>query len=148
MRRVKYGCIFHAVCDCGSAGAAQEERATPATRPSGAWCFCGGSLELGETLAECAVRETLEETGLRLRNSSPSAGATLFSTSLDYPVPLTAVDAITHDSEGRLAFHYAIVNLAAAPIDPQQPLVPGDDAAAAQWVRVSQMRQLPGELAD
>ena len=42
--------------------------------PTGKWCFPGGSLELGESLVECAVRETLEETGIRLRNAPRHGG--------------------------------------------------------------------------
>ncbi|GGK66824.1 NUDIX domain-containing protein [Nocardia camponoti] len=33
-------------------------------RDSGNWSLPGGAMEIGETLAECAVRETREETGL------------------------------------------------------------------------------------
>lgn len=34
------------------------------------WTFPGGALEAGETPAQCAVRETLEETGYRVKLTS------------------------------------------------------------------------------
>lgn len=112
-----------------------------AKEPSkGLWCFPGGSLELGETLVDCAVRETQEETGLQLRNA-PQQGE-LFSDGLDFPSPVSCSDAIMRDPSGRLLFHYAIVNLAAVPEDPHQPPVPADDVDAAQWFPVSQLRGL------
>lgn len=36
---------------------------------SGTWCLPGGAVELGETPAECAVRETNEETGIRIETT-------------------------------------------------------------------------------
>ena len=116
----------------------------PLLPPAGLWCFPGGSLELGETLVDCAVRETLEETGLQLRNApipegmAYPGGATalipypphhcrcpcavpcraageLFSESLEFPTPIAAADSLTQDASGRLLFHYAIINLAAIP---------------------------------
>ncbi len=41
-----------------------EKRANHLKRQPGEICFPGGKLELGETVMECAVRETIEELGV------------------------------------------------------------------------------------
>jgi 8-oxo-dGTP diphosphatase len=60
---------------------------------AGRWGFPGGVLELGETVAEGAMRELLEETGVV---ADPIA-------------PLTVIDSIDRDAEGRVRFHYTLV---------------------------------------
>lgn len=40
------------------------------SRGAGTWSFPGGHLEVGETVAGCASRELLEETGLNIRPNS------------------------------------------------------------------------------
>lgn len=34
----------------------------------GAWCFPGGHLEFNESWEDCATRETIEETGIKIKN--------------------------------------------------------------------------------
>ncbi|KAK9826774.1 hypothetical protein WJX81_007985 [Elliptochloris bilobata] len=88
-------------------------------------------MELGETMADCAVREAAEETGLRLRNAPGEQG-------LGQPHPFTAADVIVRDPAGRIQFQYAIVEVAATPEDPQQAPQASADADDARWFAGSQ----------
>src|SRR5580698_1918092 len=60
----------------------------------GQWSLPGGALEVGETLVEGVQREVLEETGLEVE-----------------PVSIIEVfDRISRDAEGRVQFHYVLVD--------------------------------------
>ena len=67
------------------------QRAKP-PRP-GSWGFIGGVQELGETVAEAAVRELREETGVIA----------------EAVVPLTVLDTIYPDGDGRIRTHFTLI---------------------------------------
>lgn len=81
------------------------------------WAIPGGSVELGETMKSAAEREVMEETGLRVK-----AGEVVYT-----------FDAIHTDPQGRVQYHYIIVDLLAEALDPGQPLQPADDVRDAAW---------------
>ena len=83
---------------------------------AGRWGFPGGVLELGETVAEGAMRELFEETGIVAK----PAGV------------LDVHDAITRDAEGRVQFHYLLI--AVRGIWESGEGEPADDAAAVAWI--------------
>ena len=83
----------------------------------GVWAVPGGRVELGETLAEAAEREVHEETGVRVRAGEP----------------VWSFDSVVRDAEGRITFHYVIVDLLADYVagEPRAR----DDALEARWAR-------------
>ena len=82
---------------------------------AGQWSLPGGAQRLGETLREAVAREVREETGLELSDLRL----------------LTTVDLVERDPDGRVRFHYTLVDFTAeAPLG--EP-VAGDDAAEAAW---------------
>lgn len=97
----------------------QRTRETPPRR----WGFPGGLIELGETVAEAAIRELSEETGL---------------TAVAGPV-LDAVTVLDRDDDGRIRHHYILTAVLC-----RQPVgiaAAASDAVAAQWFALD---DLPG----
>lgn len=82
---------------------------------AGRWGFPGGVLELGETVAEGAMRELREETGIVAEPDGV----------------LDVHDAISRDGEGRVQFHYTLI--AVRGLWRSGEGTPADDAAAVAW---------------
>lgn len=91
----------------------------------GLWAIPGGGLKLGETLQEGAEREIFEETGIAIRAGDP----------------VFTCDVCVRDAEGRVRFHYVIVDLAADYISGE--VKGGDDALEARWVAPAELAGLP-----
>ncbi len=90
----------------------------------GKWSIPGGVVRLGERLREAVVREVLEETGLLVEV-------------LDL---LDVVEVIKRDEEGRVKFHYVIVDYVARPLSGQ--LRAASDALEARWVKLDKALSL------
>ena len=91
----------------------------------GMWAIPGGSVELGESLQTAAEREMLEETGLHIK-----AGQVVYT-----------FDTVERDDDGRIKYHYVIVDLLGEPLDPEQPLQPADDVDDARWFSQAELDQ-------
>jgi ADP-ribose pyrophosphatase YjhB (NUDIX family) len=93
----------------------------------GRWGFPGGVLELGETVAQGAMRELFEETGV----TAEPAG------------PLTVIDTIDRDEEGQVRYHYTLVAVVGHWRSGEG--APGDDADEVAWLSRAEIidRNLP-----
>ncbi len=88
------------------------------------WSIPGGCVELGETLQEAAEREITEETGIVIQAKKP----------------IYTFDVIERDEDGKIRFHYVIVDLAADYVSGE--LKAGDDAVDVSWVSRKDLNNL------
>jgi len=89
---------------------------------AGLWSIPGGMVELGERAKEAAKREALEETGLEV----------------EIDKVLGVVDKIVEGDEGRVKFHFVIVDYLAHAVGGS--LEASSDALDARWVRPKDFR--------
>ena len=90
----------------------------------GLWAIPGGSLKLGETLQEGAEREIMEETGITIIAKEP----------------VYSFDFFEIDGEGRVRFHYVIVDMMADYICGE--VRGADDALDARWVSPEEIKDM------
>lgn len=89
----------------------------------GEWSLPGGVLDLGESLADAARREVREETGLEVKLG---------------PI-IETFDRVHRDSEGRIRYHFVIVDFVCWSDDGDP--VAGSDAEAVAWVKADEIDQ-------
>jgi len=90
----------------------------------GLWSIPGGCIELGEKLQAAAEREIREETGVIIRAKEP----------------IYTFDVIERDDQGRVRFHYVIVDLLADYVSGEPS--PRSDASEACWVSSRALEEL------
>ena len=91
---------------------------------AGEWSLPGGSQHVGETVRETASREVREETGVEIREL----------------IFLEVIDAIIPDREGRVQFHYTLIDFVAQ-WESGEPNA-DDDAEHAEWVPLSNLPEI------
>lgn len=95
-----------------------------ASEPSkGLWSIPGGLVELGEKAEEAARREVMEETGL----------------DVEIEKLLEVIDNIVRDDEGRVLYHYIIVDFLGHPVGGE--LKATSDVEDARWVRAHEIKE-------
>ena len=96
-----------------------------ANEPSrGRWSIPGGTVELGETLAEAATREVAEECQVEAEIGEV----------------LSTFNMIQRDDSGRIRYHYVLIDLTARYMSGEAAA--GTDALEVRWVREAEFNGL------
>jgi 8-oxo-dGTP diphosphatase len=95
------------------------QRAKPPIRHN--WSIPGGAQDIGETVREGALRELKEETAL----------------DADIIGLIDVVDSVNRDDDGKVQFHYTLVDFAAEWTAGEA--APDTDVAAVRWVPIAEI---------
>jgi mutator protein MutT len=87
----------------------------------GEWSLPGGAVELGETLEKAIAREVREETGL----------------DVDVGPMVDVLDRLRYDPDGRVKYHYVLVDFLCRPSG--GVLCCASDAEAAEWAALADL---------
>jgi ADP-ribose pyrophosphatase YjhB (NUDIX family) len=87
----------------------------------GKWTVPGGIVEIGESLEAAVVREAKEETCL----------------TVEAPHLLGVVDQIDRDEEGKIKYHYVILDYLVHVVD--GAIAAASDAAELRWVKLNEV---------
>ncbi len=93
----------------------------------GLWSIPGGLVEVGESLREAAKREVEEETGIEVEIGDL----------------LDVMENIIRDENGRVRFHYVLIDFRARPISEDMELSPSSEALEARWFTPEEMKNIP-----
>ena len=93
---------------------------------AGYWSIPGGHLELGERTEAAAEREGFEETGFKVKVSRLAG----------------IIDKIMHDDEGKIEYHYVLINYFVEQVDGNidQAPIPDSDALDAKFVDFNKLK--------
>ena len=93
---------------------------------AGYWSIPGGHLDLGEKIESAAEREGFEETGFKVRVSKLAG----------------IIDKIMYDDNGKLEYHYVLINYFVEQIegDKDQLPIPDSDALDAKFVLYEELK--------
>ncbi len=91
----------------------------------GEWSIPGGAVELGETARESVIREVREETGMVVE-----------------PTALLGVyDRIIPDDEGRILYHYVLIDFLCIPISGE--VRAASDCKDLKWITFQELAGIP-----
>ncbi len=91
---------------------------------AGKWSIPGGLVEVGEKLSEACSRETEEETGIKV----------------DILELINVFDMIDRDNEGKVRYHYVLVDFLAKPVGGEERK--SEEVTEIAWIDYQQAKQM------
>ncbi|MEM3956177.1 MAG: NUDIX hydrolase [Candidatus Bathyarchaeia archaeon] len=93
----------------------------------GLWSIPGGLVEVGERIVDAVKREVEEETGIKVEVGRL----------------IDVVENIIFDGDGRVKFHYILIDFEAKPVSEKLEIKPSPEVLEARWFTPEEIKNLP-----